>query len=296
MSILKGRLGLETARVPHVDRHGCLWLSRGKLYVESGTLRFATVGSSELEAGDYALPFQEISNIIIGPGVSLTHDTLRLLARHGSGLVAVGEDGVRFYASMPFGPDDSTLARRQIQYWADPGGKRMAVVRRMYAWRMGEVLPNSDIAVLRGIEGSRMKKIYESLGHRYGIEWKGRRYDRNNPEAADLPNQAINHAATAVEAAAMIAVACTGTLPQIGFIHEQSGNAFCLDIADLFRDSITIPVAFSAVKDFAKGKLPSMEYAVRSRAGRHLREHKIIASMIDRIKELFDGDDDSRDN
>lgn len=36
--MLKGRLGLEGARVPHKDRHGMLWLSRGKLAVRSGTL------------------------------------------------------------------------------------------------------------------------------------------------------------------------------------------------------------------------------------------------------------------
>ena len=27
--MLKGRLGLETARIPHADRAGLLWLSRG---------------------------------------------------------------------------------------------------------------------------------------------------------------------------------------------------------------------------------------------------------------------------
>lgn len=28
MSLLAGRLGLATARVPHVDRHGLIWLER----------------------------------------------------------------------------------------------------------------------------------------------------------------------------------------------------------------------------------------------------------------------------
>ena len=38
--MLRGRLGLETARIPHADRHGLLWLSRGALTVRDGTLRF----------------------------------------------------------------------------------------------------------------------------------------------------------------------------------------------------------------------------------------------------------------
>lgn len=295
MGLLKGRLGLETARIPHVDRQGLIWLSKGKLYVEDGTLRFAAAGSETMKSGDYAIPFQAISNILIGPGVSITHDSLRLLARHGTGLIAVGEDGVRFYASMPFGPNDSTLARSQVVAWVDDQGKRLRIVRTMYAWRLGEVLPHRDLTVLRGIEGARMKRLYETLGQQYGITWNGRRYDRNNPESSDLPNQAINHAATAVEAAAMIAVACTGTLPQIGFIHEHSSNAFCLDIADLFRDSVTIPVAFSAVGEFLRQGLPNLEYVVRMKIGRYLHEKKIIAQMIDRIKELFIEHDSSGD-
>jgi len=55
--MLKGRLGLETARVPHTDRHGSMWLGRGNLHVEDGTLRFLTAGTGELAAGSYALPF-----------------------------------------------------------------------------------------------------------------------------------------------------------------------------------------------------------------------------------------------
>ena len=66
------------------------------------------------------------------------------------------------------------------------------------------------------------------MAERFGVEWRGRKYDRANPDAADIPNQAINHAATAVYAAATIAVAATSTIPQLGFIHEESGHALSL--------------------------------------------------------------------
>ena len=83
----------------------------------------------------------------------------------------------------------------------------------MYAFRLGEVLPHRDIAVLRGIEGARVKEMYKLTAARFGIEWRGRRYDRQAPQAAALPNQAINHAASAVEGAAAIAVSATATIP-----------------------------------------------------------------------------------
>ncbi len=284
--MLKGRLGLETARIPHGDRHGCLWLRRGNLTTENGTLRFVTAGSPDLAAGDYGIPFQTLSVIIIEPGTTVSHDALRLLARHGTGLVAVGEDGVRFYASMPFGQDDSSLARQQVRVWADESN-RLQVARRMYAWRLGEVLPSDNLTVLRGIEGARVKVLYRTLAKQYGINWAGRRYDRDDPEATDRVNQAVNHASAALRGAAMVAVAATSTIPQLGFIHEGSSQAFCLDIADLYRETVCLPAAYRAVKHVETEGLDSVERSARRGVARALREQQVIPSMIDRIKSLF---------
>jgi CRISPR-associated protein Cas1 len=294
--MLKGRLGLETARVPHIDRLGLLCLGRGNLTVEDGTLRFTAAGDVDLAPGEYLIPFQTVSCFVLGPGTTVSHDAIRLLARHGTGLVFIGEGGVRLYASMPFGPDDSVLARRQATLWNDPAA-RMRMVRRMYAWRLGEVVPDASLDALRGLEGARMRETYKLLARQYGIDWGGRRYDRQHPEGDDFPNQAINHAATAVEAAAMVAVAVVGALPQLGFIHEDSGLSFCLDIADLYRDSVTLPVAFGAVREWRRALQPerTLEAAVRKLAGRTFRREKLVSKMIDQIKELFrdDGGSDS---
>lgn len=266
-----------------------LWLSRGNLVVDSGTLRFITAGDGDMEAGDYAIPFQTVSCIVLEPGTTVSHDALRLCARHGTGLVAAGTEGVRLYASMPFGPDDSARARRQVTFWSDPN-LRTSVARRMYAWRLGEVLPHAEIEVLRGIEGARMKEIYRRLSEAYQIHWGGRRYNRDAPEKTDPANMAINHAVTAVYALAHLAVAVTGTIPQLGFIHEDSGHAFALDVADLFRDSVTLPVAFEAAK--TRRHDDTLERAVRRHAGAVFTRDKVVEKMIDRIKELFDHDDD----
>ena len=170
--MLKGRLGLETARIPHADRAGLLWLSRGALTARDGTLSFErgpqVTENDPLEPGHYAIPFQGISMILLGPGSTVSHDALRLLARHGTALAAVGEDGVRCYTAPPLIADRSGLARRQARAWADTD-TRLHIARRMYAWRMGEVLPHSDIAVLRGIEGARMKETYRLMAMQIGV-------------------------------------------------------------------------------------------------------------------------------
>jgi CRISPR-associated protein Cas1 len=289
--LMQGRLGLAASRIPHADRHGLLWLEYGKLSVEDGTLRFVAAKSETLDAGDYAIPYQAVSMILLGPGTSLTQDVLRLCARHGTLIAAVGEGGVKSYTAPPMGQGHSDVARRHAERWADPK-QRLDTARRLYAWRFGRVLPHRDIETLRGIEGARIKESYKLVAQRFGLRWEGRHYDRENPNSADLPNQAINHAATFVEAAADLAVAAVGALPPLGFIHEDSSNAFTLDIADLWRVDVILPLAFGAVLAIEQKQTDlTLEREVRRRAAKLFRQQKLIPRMIDRIKELFDVDD-----
>lgn len=283
--MLIGRLGLEKARIPHADRHGLVWLDRGRLEVEDGCLRFITAGGGELPAGDYQIPHQTVSIVLLGPGSSVTHDALRLLSRHGCALAAIGEGAVRFYTAPPLMPDTSAVARAQTELWADRKA-RMEVARAMYAICFDEIVRTRDIAVLRGQEGARIKRAYQLAADRHGVKWNGRVYDRARPDRTDRPNEAINHAATAVSAAAAVAVAAVGAIPQLGFIHEDSGQAFVLDIADLYRHDVMLDIAFGAVKEADKKGEP-LERVVRRRAAKLFRQRSLIPSMIDRIKLLL---------
>lgn len=282
--MLRGRLGLERVRIPYNARHGLVWLDRGKLDVQDGCLRFTTAGGV-LEAGEYEIPHQALSMVLLGPGSSVTHDCMRLCASHGCAIAFVGEGGVKLYTAPPLMSGSSSLARQQAELWADRNA-RMYVARQMYALRFGEVLPHRDIEVLRGMEGARVKAAYAKLAAEFEIEWQGRRYDRANPGAADLPNQAINHASSAVRAAAAIAVMATAAIPQLGFVHEDSSQAFILDIADLYRDGTTLRIAFGAVRDMKLHDMP-LERLVRRQANAVFANEDVIPSMIERIKQML---------
>jgi CRISPR-associated protein Cas1 len=292
-TLFAGRLGLAESRIPHADRHGLLWLTFGNLTVEDGTLRFRAAGSDWMQAGDYAIPYQGISLLLLGPGTTISHDALRLLARHGTLLAAVGEGGVKFYTAPPMGQGRSDVARAHARLWANEKA-RVDVARRMYAFRFGRILPQKDITVLRGIEGARMKESYRLVAGQHGVEWNGRHYDRQNPNAADVPNQALNHAATFVEAAADVAVAAVGALPPLGFIHEESSNAFTLDVADLFRVEFTLPLAFAVARRVQDRPDLLLEREVRKEAARQFHKQQLISRMIDRVKELLHVDDSDR--
>ena len=132
-----------------------------------------------------------------------------------------------------------------------------------------------------------MKETYRIAAERAGVRWNGRRYDRQNPNAADRPNQALNHAASAVEAAAAVAVAATATIPQLGFIHEDSGQSFVLDIADLVRDAVTVPCAFKAAAIAERKPAESIERLTRRLMGERLRRDGVIPLLIERIKTVL---------
>ena len=90
-----------------------------------------------------------------------------------------------------------------------------------------------------------------------------------------------------MEGAAAIAVAATATIPQLGFIHEDPGQSFVLDIADLYRDTVTIPCAFRAAKRVNEQPAENVERVTRRLTGRELARERIIPAMIERIKSLF---------
>lgn len=287
--MLSGRLGLERARIPHADRHGLIYVDRGALSVQDGCLLF-TSGGGVLDAGAYQLPHQTVSTIMLGPGTTVSHDALRIAARHGTALCAVGEDGSRLYTAPAIGPDRSALARAQATLWANEES-RLEVARRMYAMRMGRILPHRDIAVLRGIEGARVKESYRLVAESFGLVWKRRKYDRTRPEAADVANQALNHAAAAVQSAASVAVTALSALPQLGFIHEDSSQSFVLDIADLFREEVTLRIAFSVAKRIEGGDDRSVDRLVRQTASAEFRRKAVIPSMMDKVKALLSAGD-----
>lgn len=82
-------------------------------------------------------------------------------------------------------------------------------------------------------------------------------------------------------------MAATGTIPQLGFIHEDSGQSFVLDVADLFRDGVTLPCAFKAAGLVARRPGENIERVTRRIVAERLRRDGVIPAMIERIKALL---------
>jgi CRISP-associated protein Cas1 len=278
--MLKGRLGLDHTRVPQKSRNGLVYVERARVAIDTGSLVLIFD-----EAGErLELPYQRINVLMLGPGTTVTHDAIRHCSGHGTAIAFVGTDGTRIYNAPPIFDRDADLARKQAMYWANPT-TRVMVAKRMYHKRFGEMPRTNDLASLRGMEAARIKTAYEVIASQLGIVWRGRRYDRSAPEKADVPNQAINHAVTALEACVTIAVQATATIPPLGFLHEDSSKSFILDVCDLYRTTVTVPIAFHCAKKLSAGD--SVDRLVRRAVSHHVREAGFIDTVIDDIKELL---------
>lgn len=280
--MLKGRLGIDDPRIPQRSRNGLLYVQRCRVAVENGSLVLVFD-----EAGEtLELPYQRLNAILLGPGTTLTHDAARHCSAHGTCLAFVGTESTRVYTAPPIFERDADLARKQATWWAGEN-TRVMVAKRMYAKRFGETPRTNDANALRGMEAARIKRAYELLAAEYGVPWRGRHYDRARPEATDVANLAINHTVTAIEACVAIAVQATATLPPLGFMHEDSAKSWVLDICDLYRTTVTVPIAFRCARDQIRRPDETLDRRVRLIVSEHVRRSGFVDQVIDDIKALL---------
>lgn len=88
--------------------------------------------------------------------------------------------------------------------------------------------------------------------------------------------EVVSHAASAVEGGAAIAMAAMATIPRLGFIHEDSGQSLVLDVAGLFRDTVTVPCAFKAALVVQRRPGDSIERVTRRPVAERLRRDGVI--------------------
>ena len=60
-----------------------------------------------------------------------------------------------------------------------------------------------------------------------------------------------------------------------------------LDIAVLFREAVTLQIAFTATRQVSKGAQDTVDRLVRREAAQVFRKQQVIPSMIDKIKQVL---------
>ena len=112
---------------------------------------------------------------------------------------------------------------------------------KLYEIRFDEPAPKKrSVEQLRGIEGSRVRKTYQLLANRYGVTWKGRRYDPKNWNAGDVPNRCICAATSCLYGICEAAILAAGYAPAVGFIHTGKATVPLFMILRIFSSLIKL--------------------------------------------------------
>jgi len=233
---------LETLTMAR-ERWTPLYMEHGRLEVDDSSVKW--IGADRTV---WRIPVATVSALMLGPGTTITHAAIKACSDSNTPICWVGADGMRFYAFGVTPTHDNARARHQAAIHASKK-RREEVARRMFRMRFGEEadLEGKSIKMMMGMEGKRVKALYESYGSQYGVTWKGRNYDPNQWELADNINRAVSAANAALYALTTAIVCSLGYLPQLGFIHSAGTLPFIFDIADIYKPETTLEAAFQTL-------------------------------------------------
>lgn len=247
------------------DKYPFIYLERGRLEIDDSSIKWI-----DSEANVVPLPVATLNTILLGPGTTVTHEAIKVAAAANCSICWVGEDSLLFYAAGFLPTADTRNLRQQIELAAD-GEKSLEVARKMFARRFPDAeLKDKTLQQMMGMEGHRVRTIYQTKAQEYQVGWKGRQFTPGKFEISDITNQVLTACNAALYGILCSAVHSMGYSPHIGFIHSGSPLPFVYDLADLYKEHLCIDLAFSLTRDLA---------------GRY-NKHKVSAAFRSRVIEM----------
>ncbi|MEW6670487.1 MAG: type I-E CRISPR-associated endonuclease Cas1e [Thermodesulfobacteriota bacterium] len=264
--------------IPIKDRLSVLFVEKGHLDVLDGA--FVLVDKTGVRTH---IPVGGVACLMLEPGTRVSHAAAVLSSRVGCLLIWVGEAGVRLYSAGQPGGARADRLLYQASLALDDAA-RLKVVRKMYEMRFKEKPPERrSVQQLRGIEGARVRKMYELLARQYRVPWKNRNYDHTEWGSGDVPNRCLSSATACLYGICEAAILAAGYAPAIGFIHTGKPQSFVYDIADIFKFETVVPVAFR----IASRNPGQPEREVRLACRDVFRQSRLLNRVIPTIEEVL---------
>jgi CRISPR-associated protein Cas1 len=228
------------------DKYPFIYLERGRLEIDDASVKWI-----DSEANVIRLPIATLNCVLLGPGTSITHEAVKVMAGANCSVCWVGEDSLLFYAHGQAPTADTRNLRDQMKLSADVK-KSLEVARRMFAMRFPSAdLVGKTLKEMMGMEGYRIRNLYEEKGQEYGVGWKGRSYTPGKFEMGDITNQILTSCNAAFYGILCSAIHSMGFSPHMGFIHSGSPLPFVYDLADLYKEKLCIDLAFALTLEMA---------------------------------------------
>ncbi|EPO0038051.1 type I-E CRISPR-associated endonuclease Cas1e [Vibrio cholerae] len=243
------RLFVKVTResLPQVkDKYPFIYLERGRLEIDDSSVKWI-----DADANIVPIPVATINTLLLGPGTSVTHDAIKTATAANCSISWVGEDSLLFYAAG-FLPTADTRNLKKQMLLAASEESALKVARMMFAKRFPDAdLENKTLKSMMGMEGNRVKALYQQKAEQYGVGWRGRQFTPGKFSLSDLTNQIMTASNAALYGILCSAIHSMGYSPHIGFIHSGSPLPFVYDMADLYKEHLCIDLAFSLTRDMA---------------------------------------------
>lgn len=247
------------------DKYPFIYLERGRLEIDASSVKWI-----DSEANYVPIPVATLNTILLGPGSTVTHDAIKTATAANCSICWVGEDSLLFYAAGFLPTSDTRNLRHQIALSADPEAS-LNIARKMFYRRFPDAdLKDKSLQSMMGMEGNRVRSLYQAKAHEYQIGWKGRQFVPGKFEVSDVTNQVLTACNAALYGILCSAIHSMGYSPHIGFIHSGSPLPFVYDVADLYKEHLCIDLAF---------------YLTREMAGRY-NKHKVSSAFRERVIEM----------
>lgn len=264
--------------IPIKDRMSMAFVEYGQVDVKDGA--FVVVDKSGIRTH---IPVGSVVCIMLEPGTRVSHAAVKLASTVGTLLVWIGEAGVRLYAAGQPGGARSDRLLYQAKLALDDE-LRLKVVRKMYEMRFQEEAPQKrSVEQLRGIEGARVRAMYQMFAKQYGVQWHGRNYDIEDWDQGDLINRCLSAATSCLYGITEAAVLAAGYAPAVGFVHTGKPLSFVYDIADLFKFDTVVPLAFR----IAARQPHNPDQRVRHECRELFRSDRLLKRIIPAIEEVL---------
>jgi CRISPR-associated protein Cas1 len=263
------------------DKYPFLYLERGRLEVDDSSIKWI-----DSENHVVPLPVATLNTLLLGPGTSITHEALKTAVAANCSVSWVGEDSLLFYAAGFLPTADTRNLRHQMKQAAYPE-KSLQVARRMFALRFPDAdLAGKTLQEMMGMEGHRVRTLYQEKAEEYQVGWKGRQFVPGNFALSDLTNQILTSTNAALYGILCSAVHSMGYSPHIGFVHSGSPLPFVYDLADLYKEHLCIDLAFSLTRELA-GKYD--KYKVSGMFRERVLERGLLTKIGSDIEDVLRG-------
>lgn len=268
------------------DRYPFIYLEKGRLEIDDSSVKWI-----DCDCNVVPLPIATISALFLGPGTSITHAAVKALSEANCYACWVGEDSLLYYASGVSPTSNTRNYQKQIKLFSD-NNLRTEVARRMFKKRFpNDDLSNKSIHEMMGMEGARVRRMYKQKAEQYGVLWEGRDYVPGNINLSNSPNKILTICNSALYGLVGAVIHSMGVSPYIGFIHSGSPLPFVYDISDLYKEEVSVDLAFSLSKDQDYSKSVIMNSFCQ-----RIIDNDVLYRITKDISEILEISNDSSDS